>query len=65
LDICVVEKYYKSKIDEQRKISDLLNNIKIPKDILVSKLDEYDFYKKECGSVYKDIEDQGVLLWSS
>jgi len=37
----------------------------MPKDILVPYLEEYEFYKKEYGSVYKDIEDKGVLLWAS
>jgi len=65
LDICVVEKSYKSRIKEKSKIRNLLRDIKMPKDILVPYLEEYDFYKKEYGSVYKDIEDKGVVLWSS
>jgi len=65
LDICVVEKSYKNKMEEKSKIRKLLRDIKMPKDILVPYLEEYNFYKKECGSVYKDIEDRGLVLWSS
>ena len=65
LDICVVEKDYKNKWEEKRKIRKALNNIPLPKDILNPKVDEYEFYKKECGSVYKDIEEKGIVLWSS
>ncbi len=65
LDICVVQKKYKSRWEEKAKIRELLKDIKMPKDILVPYLEEYEFYKKEYGSVYKDIEDKGVLLWAS
>ncbi len=64
IDICVVEKSYKSRWEEKRKIRELLKNITLPKDILVPYLDEYNFYKFEYGSVYKDIEDEGEVLWS-
>jgi len=65
LDICVVEKDYTNKWEDKRKIDDLLDFIKISKDILNPRLDEYNFYKKEFGSVYKDIEERGLVLWSS
>ena len=65
LDICVVEKDYKNKWEEKAKIRDLLDAIKIPIDILNPKLDEYNFYKKEYGSVYKDINEKGLILWNS
>jgi len=65
LDICIVEKDYKNKWEEKNKIRQLLSHIKISKDILNPKLDEYEFYKNEYGSVYKDIEEKGIVLWSS
>jgi len=65
LDICVVEKEYANKWEEKMKIDDLLDDINLPLDILNPKVDEYEFYKNEYGSVYKDIEDKGVVLWSS
>mgnify|MGYP006430467063 CR=1 FL=1 len=65
LDICVVEKEYRNRWEEIEKIDRLLEGIQVGKDILVPKLDEYNFYKHECGSVYKDIEEKGIILWSS
>jgi predicted nucleotidyltransferase len=62
LDICVVEKEYKNRFKEKRKIRELLKDINIPKDILNPTLSEYDFYKNEYGSVYKDIEEKGEVL---
>ena len=64
LDICVIKKEYSSKMEEKRKIREALKSVKIPKDILVPKLEEYEFYKKEYGSVYKDVEDKGIVLWN-
>jgi len=64
LDICVVEKDYVDKYEEKAKIDALLDFISLPKDILNPKLEEYEFYKNEFGSVYKDIEDKGLVLWS-
>jgi predicted nucleotidyltransferase len=63
LDICVVEKDYKNKWKEQEKIRKLLHEIKVPKDILNPRLDEYNFYKNEINSVYYDAETKGILLW--
>ena len=63
LDICVVKKDYKNKWKEKAKIDNLLDNIRVGKDILVPKLDEYEFYSKEINSVYYDIDKKGKLLW--
>ena len=63
LDICVIKKDYKNKWQDKLKIRKLLNNIKIPIDILNPKIDEYEFYSKEINSVYYDIETQGEVLW--
>ena len=65
LDICVVERDYKNKWEEKKRIREALSFIEMPKDILNPKIDEYEFYKNEPGSVYKDIEEKGVVLWSS
>ena len=63
LDICVVEKKYKSKMEEKRKIRNALRDIRISKDILVPDLEEYTFYKNEINSVYYDIDEKGLILW--
>ncbi len=65
LDLCIVEKEYRNHWEEVEKIDRLLDGIRISKDILVTKLDKYNFYKHEFGSVYKDIEEKGIVLWSS
>ncbi len=65
LDICVVEKDYKNKWEEKAKIDNLLSDIRIGKDILNPKIDEYEFYSKEINSVYYDIDKRGILLWEN
>jgi predicted nucleotidyltransferase len=65
LDICVVEKDYDNRWEEKGKIDKMLSFLDMPKDILNPRLDEYEFYKTEYGSVYKDIEDKGIFLWQS
>lgn len=64
LDICVVEKSYRSKMEEKRKIRELLRGIRIAKDILVPDMEEYMFYKDEINSVYNEIDTKGILLWT-
>lgn len=63
LDICVVKKDYSSKIEEKRKIREALKGIRMPKDILVSNLEEYEFYRCEINCVFNDIDSKGVILW--
>ena len=65
LDVCVVQKDYDKKYNEKIKIREALKDIKISKDILNPKLDEYEFYKNENGSVYKDISEKGMVLWEN
>jgi uncharacterized protein len=63
LDLCIVKQEVKSRISEKRRIRKLLHDISIAKDILVPSLKEYDFYKKEPGSIYMDIDQKGIVLW--
>ena len=63
LDICVIESTVSNKIKEKSKIDRLLSDLDVGKDILVPSLDEYEFYKNECGSVYREIEEKGIVLW--
>jgi uncharacterized protein len=65
LDICVIEKSFKSKIKEKTKIRKLLGDVDYAVDILVPDLDEYDFYKNEINSVYFDINKKGEVLWAN
>ena len=63
LDICVVENDYQNRWEEKRKIREYLSFLDMSKDILNPKYNEYEFYKNEYGSVYRDIEQN--VLWSS
>lgn len=65
IDLCVVKETIDSKIREKRKIRELLKDINISKDILVPSRSEFDFYKNEHGSVYMDIENNGLVLWQN
>jgi len=65
LDICVVEKNVENKLEEKKKIRNLLKNIEIAKDILVPSEEEYNFYKNEINSVYNDIDKKGIVLWEN
>lgn len=64
IDILIVEKEVKSKMEEKRKIRKSLSGIDIPKDILVVSEEEFNFYKKEFGSVIKEAYNKGIELWS-
>lgn len=65
IDLCVIQERVDSKINEKRRIRQLLKDINISKDILVPSISEYDFYKSEYGSVYMDIEKNGIVLWQN
>jgi len=65
IDLCIIGESYDSKMKEKKKIRDILSEIKGSFDILVPTLDEYNFYKSEYGSVYKDIEEKGIVIWNS
>ncbi len=63
LDICVIKKEVISKSKEKKEIRERLKGLLIAKDILVSSIEEYEFYKTQYGSVFMDIEKKGKLLW--
>jgi len=63
LDICVVKKEITSRSKEKKEIRERLKELLIAKDIIVSSLEEYEFYKTQFGSVFMDIEQKGKLLW--
>jgi len=65
LDLCIVERTVTSKIREALRIDELLDGIGISRDILVTSSEEFAFYSKEYGSVFRDIAEKGVVLWNS
>jgi predicted nucleotidyltransferase len=64
LDLAVIMLDVPSKHKESVKLYRLLRGIGLPKDIIVSSLEEFDFYKNEPGSVFKTINEKGVLLYA-
>jgi predicted nucleotidyltransferase len=65
LDLCIITDYPGSKSEKKRRIRFLLKGLTIAKDILTPSSEEYDFYKKEIGSVYMEIDKNGRILWQS
>lgn len=63
LDICVVKQEVKSKSKEKREIRERLKELFVAKDIILSSIEEYEFYKNQYGSVFMDIERKGKQLW--
>ena len=63
LDLAVIMREVSSKHKESVKLYKILSGINLPKDIIVSSLEEFDFYKHEPGSVFKTINEKGVLLY--
>ena len=63
IDICIVNTGDFQKLEKKRKIRALLKDLNIAKDILTPSEEEYNFYKTEFGSVYKEIDEKGEILW--
>jgi predicted nucleotidyltransferase len=63
LDICVITGSQASKSEKKKNIRYLLKDLTIAKDILTPTMDEYNFYKKEAGSVYMEIDKKGKIIW--
>jgi predicted nucleotidyltransferase len=65
LDICIIKTEIKARVKEKLEIRKLLKEIVIPKDILLSSIDEYEFYKNQFGSVFMDIDKKGKVIWAN
>ena len=65
LDICVVEKSYKSKTKEKSKIRKLLKDINIGKDILLVDENHFSTYSGDnwINTALYDIRKKGVVLY--
>jgi predicted nucleotidyltransferase len=63
IDILVIEENINSKLVEINKRLSALKNIPFPKDIIVASQDEYDFYSKEAGSVFRTVAEKGVVIY--
>ncbi len=65
LDICIIKTEIKARAKEKLEIRKLLKDISIPKDILLSTIEEYEFYKNQFGSVFMDIDKKGKVIWAN
>ncbi len=65
IDICIISSANSTKSEKKRLVRKLLKDIKIAKDILTPSKEEYDFYKKEFGSVFYEIDNKGKVLWEA
>jgi predicted nucleotidyltransferase len=63
IDILVIEEKINSKMAEINKLLTALRDIPFPKDIIVASQDEYDFYSKEAGSVFRTVAEKGVVIY--
>ena len=63
LDLCVVIDSPDNKSEKKKLIRSLLSSIQVAKDILTPSAEEFNFYKNEFGSVYREIDKKGKVLW--
>ncbi len=63
LDLLIIKENVKSKMKDSLKFRKALRDIRLPKDILVTSQEEFDYYKTQCGSIYKDISEKGVVIY--
>lgn len=64
IDILVVKEQVVSKHRESVAILGLLQDIPLPKDVIVASADEYEFYKEEPGSVLRTAHEKGIALYA-
>ena len=62
IDLLIIKEKVKSKMKEAVKVRRLLD-LNFAFDILVTAPEEFEFYKNECGSIYKEIYDKGKVIY--
>lgn len=65
LDLLIIKDDVPSKIKIKKEIRKLISTVQLPKDIIVASTAEYEFYKTETGSIFKEINEKGLILWTS
>jgi len=63
IDILVVKDQVFSKRNECVELWRVLHSIPYPKDILVATLDEFEFYRKQAGSVFRTASQEGIEIY--
>ena len=64
IDIAVIKDSVTSKVRESVELWRALKFIKRAKDIIVASVDEYDYYRKQAGSIFKTIAERGTVLYA-
>lgn len=62
MDIAVIVDQVESKIEKIAELSEALKGLPFPKDIVVASRKEFDFYRKEAGSLFRTIDQKGIVL---
>ena len=64
VDLIVVKEDVVSKRKESVRIRKLLRGILLPFDIIVVRPEEFEFYKDEPGSIFKEASRKGVVIYN-
>jgi len=64
LDLVVITDAPLPKRQTSIALWNLLGNIPLPKDIIVTSRDEFDFYSQEAGSVMRTANEKGVVIYA-
>ena len=64
VDLVVITETPLPKRQTSIALWNLLGNIPLPKDIIVTSRDEFDFYCQEAGSVMKTANEKGVVIYA-
>jgi predicted nucleotidyltransferase len=65
VDLIIVKRDVESKRKESVRIRKLLRGILLPFDIIVVRSEEFEFYKDEPGSVFKEVFRKGVVIYDA
>lgn len=64
IDLIVITETPLPKRQTSVALWNILGNIPLPKDIIVTSLEEFDFYSHEAGSVMKTANEKGVVIYA-
>lgn len=64
IDILVLKKQVISKHRESVELWRALKDVPFPKDILVASLEEFEYYRRQAGSVFRSASEEGVEIYA-
>jgi len=62
MDIAVILDKVDSKVEKIAELSEALKELPFAKDIVVTSRREFEFYRKEAGSLFRTIDQKGIVL---